>query len=73
MKLRKIFFAAMMLIALGSMAQDLPPIENDPSVRTGKLPNGLTYYIKQNNWPEHRVNFYIAQRVGSLQEEESQR
>ncbi len=73
MKLRKIFFAAMMLIALGSMAQGMPPIENDPSVRTGKLPNGLTYYIKQNNWPEHRVNFYIAQRVGSLQEEESQR
>ncbi|MBR5638203.1 MAG: insulinase family protein [Muribaculaceae bacterium] len=72
MKLRKIFFAAMMLVALGSMAQSMP-IENDQSVRTGKLPNGLTYYIKQNNWPEHRVNFYIAQRVGSLQEEESQR
>mgnify|MGYP002622731525 CR=1 FL=1 len=72
MKLRKIFFAAMMLVALGSLAQSMP-IENDPSVRTGKLPNGLTYYIKQNNWPEHRVNFYIAQRVGSLQEEESQR
>ena len=72
MKLRKIFAAAMMLIALGSMAQSMP-IENDPSVRTGKLPNGLTYYVKQNNWPEHRVNFYIAQRVGSLQEEESQR
>ena len=72
MKLRKIFALAMMLVALGSMAQSMP-IENDPSVRTGKLPNGLTYYIKQNNWPEHRVNFYIAQRVGSLQEEESQR
>ncbi len=62
-----------MLIFMSSMAQQMPPIENDPSVRTGKLPNGLTYYIKQNNWPEHRVNFYIAQRVGSLQEEESQR
>ncbi len=72
MKLRKFFLAAMMLVALGSMAQSMP-IENDPSVRTGKLANGLTYYIKQNNWPEHRVNFYIAQRVGSLQEEESQR
>ena len=72
MKLRKIFAVAMMLVALGSMAQSMP-IENDPSVRTGKLANGLTYYIKQNNWPEHRVNFYIAQNVGSLQEEESQR
>ncbi len=73
MTLRKFFAAAMMLIFMSSMAQQMPPIENDPSVRTGKLPNGLTYYIKQNNWPEHRVNFYIAQRVGSLQEEESQR
>ena len=72
MTLRKFFMAAMMLVALGSMAQSMP-IENDPSVRKGKLDNGLTYYIKQNNWPEHRVNFYIAQRVGSLQEEESQR
>ena len=72
MTLRKFFMAAMMLVALGSMAQSMP-IENDPSVRTGKLANGLTYYIKQNNWPEHRVNFYIAQRVGSINEEESQR
>ncbi|MBR5087278.1 MAG: insulinase family protein [Muribaculaceae bacterium] len=73
MKLRKLLLAALMLIAFGSMAQLSSNIENDPSVRTGKLPNGLTYYIKQNNWPEHRVNFYIAQRVGSLQEEENQR
>ena len=72
MKLRKFFAVAMMLVALGSMAQSMP-IENDSLVRKGKLANGLTYYIKQNNWPEHRVNFYIAQRVGSLQEEESQR
>ncbi len=73
MKLRNLLLSAFMLIALGSMAQLSPNVENDPSVRTGKLSNGLTYYIKQNNWPEHRVNFYIAQRVGSLQEEENQR
>ena len=45
----------------------------DPEVRTGHLPNGLTYYVKQNGYPEHRADFFIAQRVGSLQEEESQR
>jgi zinc protease len=39
----------------------------------GKLANGLTYYIRYNNWPENRANFYIAQKVGSIQEEESQR
>ena len=45
----------------------------DSTVRIGHLPNGLTYYIKYNNWPENRASFYLAQRVGSLQEEDSQR
>jgi zinc protease len=40
----------------------------DPQVRTGKLENGLTYYIRHNNLPEHRADFYIAQKVGSMQE-----
>ena len=44
----------------------------DEAVRIGKLDNGLTYYIRQNNYPEHRANFYIAQRVGAMQEEDDQ-
>ena len=51
----------------------LPPIPVDPDVRIGKLDNGLTYYIRHNEYPEHVANFYIAQRVGSIQEDESQR
>ena len=45
----------------------------DPSIRIGKLKNGLTYYIRHNANPEKLVNFYIAQKVGSIQEEENQR
>ena len=45
----------------------------DSTVKVGVLPNGLTYYIKRNNWPENRACFYLAQRVGSLQEEDNQR
>ena len=45
----------------------------DKSVRTGKLKNGLTYYIRHNENPKNLVNFYIAQKVGSIQEEEDQR
>ena len=45
----------------------------DTTIRIGTLPNGLTYYIKHNNWPENRACFYLAQRVGSLQEEDNQR
>ena len=75
MKLRHLLVAALMLVAGTAMAQmpQMPPIPVDPEVRMGKLANGLTYYVRHNEYPEHRVNFYIAQRVGSIQEEESQR
>ena len=77
MKMKKIF--ALMLLMVMAMstsalkAQSMGPIPTDPEVRIGKLDCGLTYYIRHNDYPEHRVNFYIAQRVGSIQEEESQR
>ncbi len=54
-------------------AQQLPPIPIDPNVRIGQLDNGLTYYIRKNALPEKRADFYIAQKVGSIQEEENQR
>ena len=50
-----------------------PPIPVDPNVRIGKLDNGLTYYIRHNDMPEHRVEFHIAQKVGSILEEPQQR
>lgn len=77
MKIKHFFVAAALFIssAAAVMAQgmQIPPIPVDTAVRIGKLPNGLTYYIRHNGYPEHRVNFYIAQRVGSIQEEENQR
>ncbi len=74
----KKIFAAMLLMIMafgtsGLKAQSMGPIPVDDQVRVGKLDCGLTYYIRHNDYPEHRVNFYIAQRVGSIQEEESQR
>ncbi|WP_442587670.1 M16 family metallopeptidase [Pedobacter sp. AW31-3R] len=44
----------------------------DPSVRTGKLPNGFSYYIRRNNEPEHRVVMYLANKVGSILETEEE-
>ncbi len=65
---------AMVLPVVSVMAQmQMPPLPVDKDVKTGVLDNGLTYYIKYNNWPENRANFYIAQKVGSLQEEDNQR
>lgn len=54
-------------------AQQLPPIPIDQDVRIGKLDNGLTYYIRKNSLPANRADFYIAQKVGSIQEEDNQR
>ncbi len=78
MKVKKLFAVMfMMLMAFGTSTvkaqmtgQSIPV---DDQVRIGKLDCGLTYYIRHNDYPEHRVNFYIAQRVGSIQEEENQR
>lgn len=51
----------------------MPPIPVDKNVRIGKLDNGLTYYIRKNSLPANRADFYIAQKVGSIQEEADQR
>lgn len=42
-------------------------------LRTGKLSNGLTYYILHNEKPKNRADFYLVQKVGSVLEEENQR
>ena len=47
--------------------------KNDPNVRIGQLKNGLTYYIRHNEDPKDRAYFYIAQKVGAIQEEPHQR
>ena len=73
----KYLFLCLLLLPLRGIAQpcinDSALIPVDSTVRIGHLPNGLTYYIKYNNWPENRASFYLAQRVGSLQEEDNQR
>ena len=60
-------------IVTATAQMQMPQIPVDPEVRIGKLDNGLTYYIRHNNWPENRAEFYIAQKVGSIQEDDNQR
>ena len=73
MRIRNLFLSALLVVAAVASAQQMPPIPVDKQVRIGKLDCGLTYYIRHNNWPEDKANFYIAQRVGSIQEDDSQR
>ncbi len=72
----KRFFTALLLMLMVfsvnvMMAQQME-LSIDEAVRIGKLDCGLTYYIRHNNYPEQRANFYIAQRVGAMQEEDNQ-
>jgi len=45
----------------------------DPAVRTGKLANGFTYYIRYNGEPKNRVLLYLVNKAGSILEDEDQR
>ena len=54
------------------MAFGQTPLPNDPAVRTGKLENGMTYYIRHNDQPAQRAEFYLATDVGAFQEEDHQ-
>ena len=65
--------AVMAIVAISASAQMEQKLPLDPKVRKGTLDNGLTYYIRHNEWPEQRADFYIAQKVGSMQEEDDQR
>ena len=63
----------MSAIGMSVMAQESAQIPVDPKVRIGKLSNGLTYYIRHNDYPKGQAEFYIAQKVGSIMEEDNQR
>ena len=65
--------ASALVVCIFSYAQQMPLIPVDEAVRAGKLDNGLTYYIRHNEEPKGQANFYIAQKVGSILEEENQR
>lgn len=68
---RLVSMGCLMLAVMGLSAQKSLPL--DPEVRMGKLKNGMTYYIRHNAKEVGLADFYIAQRVGSIQEEPRQR
>ena len=70
--------AAAVLLALAlspaAGAQDLSaPLPLDPAIRTGTLPNGLTFFIRRNSEPERRVELRLAVKAGSIDEADDQR
>ena len=75
--LKSLLLAAVVAFVMPAVAQEQNPMEQplpiDQQVRYGVLDNGLTYYIRHNETPKNRAEFHIAQRVGSVLEEENQR
>ncbi len=73
---QKLLLASLAFLSLGVKAQDQQLFEQfptDPQTTIGTLPNGLTYYVRHNEYPMGQANFYIAQKVGSVLEEDDQR
>lgn len=77
--MKKVFSLFLLSIALtsGLFAQQgqidwNSPVPVDKNVKVGKLDNGLTYYIRRNTEPKQRAEFFIAQNVGAILEEDSQ-
>lgn len=49
------------------------PLSLDAAIRTGTLPNGLTYFIRRNTRPEKRLTLRLAVEAGSIDEADDQR
>lgn len=67
-----IWSAAALMMGCMAFAQEPVLLPIDSAVRVGHLENGLTYYIRHNEWPKQRAEFHIAQAVGAILEEDNQ-
>jgi zinc protease len=73
MKTLKLFIFLLFTCSSVALAQGgLQPAPMDSSIRYGKLSNGMTYYIRHNEQPKERADFFIAQNVGAILEEDTQ-
>ena len=72
--MKKLFLLAVAALVLFSASAQNPmqPIPADEALRTGKLDNGMTYYIRHNEKPKGQADFYILHNVGAIQESDSQ-
>ena len=77
MKLSKLrLISGAVLLACACMAQAeirlTDPLPLAPEVTVGKLPNGLTYYIKKNARPAQKVELRLVVKAGSILEDDDQ-
>ncbi len=79
MKLKGWGLVILILITLVNLAALIDPetasipLPQDPALLTGKLPNGLTYYIQANKQPEKKAELRLFVNAGSICEDDDQR
>ena len=62
------------MVTAAASAQDLSaPLGLDPAIHSGTLPNGLQFFIRQNDLPENRALLRLAVKAGSIDEADDQR
>lgn len=66
-KISVLLFLLVFILSFGKIK-----VENSKELVTGKLTNGMTYYIYKNKMPENRVSVNVAIKAGSLQEDDNQ-
>ena len=66
------FLVAAPLLTAAQELKGNDPIPFDPNVKTGKLKNGLTYYIRKNTKPENKVDLRLVINAGSILEDDDQ-
>ncbi|RAW03395.1 M16 family metallopeptidase [Pseudochryseolinea flava] len=64
-----LLFLGQSVVAQEKLKEKLPI---DPTVKIGKLSNGLTYYIRKNVKPERKIELRLAVNVGSILEDDDQ-
>ena len=75
-RIRAAYLVTALLLVGGApgSAQDLnAPLPLDLAIRTGTLPNGLTFFIRHNALPNDRVMLRLAVKAGSIDEADDQR
>lgn len=68
-----LLFCCLFIYLFGTnQAATIDSLPTDPFLKTGTLPNGLTYYIRHNPASPGYTSFYLVQNVGALLEEDQQ-
>lgn len=67
-----LFFCLISVQAIFAQPDMKALLPKDPNTVTGKLSNGITYYLRHNAEPKDRASFYIIRNAGALLENDEQ-